>query len=452
MAITERITGNQKISGFVDIYNRNNEKLEDIISGNTSNIETIFDRLSDIKKDVGNYCKDYIDENFKGQVETIVKDTLNVDELVKSLTEEFSQKIDTQVDELKKDIDKKIEDNIEVVQSKLLELDDLKENTIQPLVDKMTVSVEAFKYENEKIREDWYDAKEELEEKIRTGDNKLRGEILHLEEEIQYVNGDTFIERLKKIDDEIAKISETLNGDKDGNGGIEAKIKELDERCPDLGELDDKYRSHIMGCVEHLLREWGYIPFDSNDPILWSDIFCENEHMFEENSNNTNFDNQLPLSQYDYCGLKGIGDNKIAIKGEKEYTGNDNVRISKIKANGVEDCHLWFNKGGYAEFITFPIYLYGAKKLELTYTQANVDSETKVYYSLISEKDGFVEVGKGFKCTDTNKNAEFTIDISEYNPSPDAKPKKIWLKITNEGKTEYTKNTRIDNIVLKGLE
>ena len=50
MAITERINGNQKIATFVDVYNNNNEKLEDEIESLKKDINIlkhIFNKKAD---------------------------------------------------------------------------------------------------------------------------------------------------------------------------------------------------------------------------------------------------------------------------------------------------------------------------------------------------------------------------------------------------------------------
>ena len=120
MSITNRITGDQKISGFVNIYNQNNENIENALKEYKDDYKKLD---SEIKGKFDNELK-RIKNNLTSDVVNLNQNINKFEEKIEKISEGFQSKVEGKinsvVDDFRKDYKNDI-DNIKVeIQSDIL--------------------------------------------------------------------------------------------------------------------------------------------------------------------------------------------------------------------------------------------------------------------------------------------------------------------------------------------
>ena len=160
------------------------------------------------------------------------------------------------------------------------------------------------------------------------------------------------------------------------------------------------------------------------DEVLWADNFGA-----EGGSNSTFTKNNSTIDTYQYTGRSGYLDNATNVT----YTGDANVILATSTGTNVTSGHLWFNKGQQGVFTTSAINLYGAKKVNFSFSRSK--GKTIVSYSF--NGSDWTELWKDTKtAAQANQNADIETDGQTS----------IYIKI-QEG--EDTNNLRVDNLSLK---
>lgn len=162
--------------------------------------------------------------------------------------------------------------------------------------------------------------------------------------------------------------------------------------------------------------------------ILWSDDWGK------EGSTSTTFNQNLKISNYDYSGRSGYGDNATTVT----YTSDasDNVRITKSSGSNCTDAHLWFNKSAAGELKTSAIKLYGVTSLTFSHSQGTSSSVCESFYSI----DGGASWERLGSQTGAIATKSYTFTVPEDTPS-------IMIKLAHP--SSNAKNTRVDNLILK---
>ena len=160
--------------------------------------------------------------------------------------------------------------------------------------------------------------------------------------------------------------------------------------------------------------------------VLWADNFGE------EGNNETDFDKALSLSNYQYSGRSGYGDNSTNVL----FTPSGSVKLSKSDASNIKDGNIWLKKSADGSITTSSIKLYGVTSLVFSYSQSggnNSATLTSAYYSI----NGSSWEALGSTSYTSKKEYSFTV------PSGTAS---ILLRVSHSSSNEY--NTRIDNLQL----
>lgn len=169
---------------------------------------------------------------------------------------------------------------------------------------------------------------------------------------------------------------------------------------------------------------------------LWAEDAPVNAVLWADNFGNTEGDGQTTFSKietfvgdYKYGGRTGYSSNATSVT----YTGDNNVRLSQASGTNVTDTHLWFVKQGKGEFTTSAINLYGAKKVNFSFSRSKGLTIVKYSFNGTIWNTLWEESSTAAQ---ENKNADIVTENHEV----------VYLKII-EGNN--SNNLRVDNLSLK---
>lgn len=123
MSITNRITGDQKISGFVNIYNQNNENIENALKEYKDDYKKLDSEIkgkfdNELKRIKNNLTSDIVNLNqninkFEEKIEKISEGFQSeVDNQIKSVIEIFRNEYKNDIDNIKEDVQSNIDEKI----------------------------------------------------------------------------------------------------------------------------------------------------------------------------------------------------------------------------------------------------------------------------------------------------------------------------------------------------
>lgn len=226
MSITNRITGDQKISGFVNIYNQNNE-----------NIENALKEYKDDYKKLDSEIKGKLDNELKRIKNNLTSDVVNLNQNINK----FEEKIEKITDGFQSEVDNQIKSVIEIFRNEYKnDIDNIKED-VQSNIDEKIINSknEVFSSVDEKLDilkksitslETKYD---DDTKKISINIKELQNKIETSEKTSEKTQKDItqHYKDIEKIKNDITNLNELFNFKLDVNkklDEIESKIIDLD--------------------------------------------------------------------------------------------------------------------------------------------------------------------------------------------------------------------------------
>lgn len=226
MSITNRITGDQKISGFVNIYNQNNENIENALKEYKDDYKKLD---SEIKGKFDNELK-RIKNNLTSDVVNLNQNINKFEEKIEKISEGFQSKVEDKinsvVDDFRKDYKNDIDNIKEDVQSNIDEKIINSKNEVFSSVDekldilKKSITSLETKYDDDtkKISINIKELQNKIETSEKTSEKTQKDVTQHYKD-------------IEKIKNDITNLNELFNFKLDVNkklDEIESKIIDLD--------------------------------------------------------------------------------------------------------------------------------------------------------------------------------------------------------------------------------